>query len=42
MGSPEAVRNGERIRELSADVEEAKEALKTLYEHWEDATELNW
>ena len=42
MASPEALRDGIRIRELNTEVEETKEALKTLYEHWEEATDLNW
>ena len=35
-------RDGERVRQITADIAKHQEALKQLYEHWEEATELNW
>ncbi len=42
MADPGALRDGARVRRLQAAVEETKTALASLYEHWEEATELNW
>ena len=39
---PETLRNGDRVRSITAKIVEEQEALKTLYEHWNEATELNW
>jgi ATP-binding cassette, subfamily F, member 3 len=39
---PETLRNGDKVRELTAKLTEEQEELKTLYEHWNEATELNW
>ena len=33
---------GEKMKELQAEMKEEEEAIKRLYEHWEEATELNW
>jgi len=38
----ETHRKGERVREIHAEIAEEQRLLKTLYEHWEEATELNW
>ena len=38
----ETYRNGQRVRQIMAEVAEQQEALKILYEHWEEAAELNW
>ncbi len=35
-------RDGERVRQLMGRIDEQKAALATLYEHWEEAVELNW
>ncbi len=42
LALPESMRNGDRIKLLMAKIAEEQEALKTLYEHWNEATELNW
>ncbi|HLA83707.1 MAG TPA: ABC-F family ATP-binding cassette domain-containing protein [Thermoguttaceae bacterium] len=39
---PETHRDGARVRDIMADIEQRKEALANLYAHWEEATELNW
>ncbi|MDO5553625.1 MAG: ABC-F family ATP-binding cassette domain-containing protein [Planctomycetia bacterium] len=39
---PEILRDGERVRELNAELTEERDALKLLYEHWDEASELNW
>jgi ATP-binding cassette subfamily F protein 3 len=35
-------RDGDRVRRIKAEIARQNEALRTLYEHWEEATELNW
>ncbi len=38
---PETHRSGDRIRQVQTDIAEAQQALAALYEHWEEAAELN-
>jgi len=42
LADPETHRDGEQVRELKAEIADQQRALETLYEHWEEATELNW
>jgi ATP-binding cassette, subfamily F, member 3 len=42
LGQEETCRNGNLVRQMTADLAEHQEALKTLYAHWEEANELNW
>lgn len=42
LAKPETLRNGARAKELHAELNEEQARLKTLYEHWEEATDLNW
>jgi ATP-binding cassette subfamily F protein 3 len=42
LAQPETHRDGTRARHLKAEIQREKEALRQLYEHWEEATELNW
>jgi len=39
---PNVVRDGERVRQIMAQIDEEQSLVKGLYEHWEEATELNW
>ena len=39
--SEEVLRDGAKIKELKAELAEHEAALPQLYEHWEEATELN-
>jgi ATP-binding cassette subfamily F protein 3 len=39
---PENLRSGDRVRTLKMQIAEEQESLKTLYEHWEEALDLNW
>jgi ATP-binding cassette subfamily F protein 3 len=41
LADPDVLRSGSRVREIQAEVAEHQQTLKTLYEHWEEATELN-
>ncbi len=41
MASPDLYRDGEKVKETTRLFEETKAALKQLYDHWEEATELN-
>jgi ATP-binding cassette, subfamily F, member 3 len=41
LASPELYREGERVKEVTGAFEEAKTQLQQLYEHWEEAVELN-
>jgi ATP-binding cassette subfamily F protein 3 len=38
---PEVLRDGRRVKQLQSDIEQEKQLLATLYEHWEEAAELN-
>ncbi|MFZ5830286.1 MAG: ABC transporter C-terminal domain-containing protein [Planctomycetota bacterium] len=33
--------DGQRVRSIQTEIAEVQQALQTLYEHWEEATELN-
>jgi ATP-binding cassette subfamily F protein 3 len=35
-------RDGDRVRRLNSRITEQRESLQKLYEHWEEAIELNW
>ncbi len=41
LASPELYREGERVKQTTKAFEEAKAHLQQLYEHWEEAVELN-
>jgi hypothetical protein len=41
MASPEVHRDGDKIKALMSELDEAQTRLPTLYEHWEEAAELN-
>lgn len=39
--SPDVYKDGLKVKEIMADLEEAKSRLPALYAHWEEAVELN-
>lgn len=41
LAQPETHRDGDRVRQVKAEITEQQETLQTLYEHWEEAIELN-
>ena len=41
LATPELYRDGERVKETTRAFEDAKGELQKLYEHWEEAVELN-
>ena len=41
LASPDLYREGERVMVVTRDFEETKQRLEQLYEHWEEAVELN-
>jgi ATP-binding cassette subfamily F protein 3 len=41
LASPDLYRDGEKVKTTTAGFEETKHRLKQLYEHWEEAVELN-
>ena len=41
FGSEDILRDGSRIKQLKAELEEHESALPRLYEHWEEASEMN-
>jgi ATP-binding cassette subfamily F protein 3 len=41
LASPELYRDGEKVKETMLTFEETKAHLQNLYEHWEEAVELN-
>ena len=42
LATPAVLRDGDRVRSSKAEIESQQQALATLYEHWEEASELNW
>jgi len=42
LAQGETHRDGDRVRRIRAEIAQQQQLLKTLYEHWEEATELNW
>ena len=42
MLKPENLRDGAKMKELQAEIKTEEDAIKQLYEHWEEASELNW
>ena len=42
LAEPSVLRDGERVRQIILQIEREQAALKSLYEHWEEAAELNW
>ena len=41
LASPDVFREGSRIKEIQAQIAETQQQLEQLYEHWEEAVELN-
>ena len=41
FGAEEVLRDGGRVKQLKAELEEHESALPKLYEHWEEASEIN-
>jgi hypothetical protein len=41
LASPDVLRDGAKVREAKAELEEQHTQLPLLYEHWEEASELN-
>jgi ATP-binding cassette subfamily F protein 3 len=41
MASPDLYRDGDRVKQTTKAFEEAKARVAQLYEHWEEAVELN-
>ncbi len=41
LADPEVLRDGDRVKETMEAFEDAQEHLEELYEHWEEAVELN-
>jgi ATP-binding cassette, subfamily F, member 3 len=42
LAEPDVLRDGQRVREIKTQIKEQQAAIQTLYEHWEEAAELNW
>ena len=42
LAEPETHREAHRVRQIKQEIAEQQDTLKTLYEHWEEATDLNW
>ncbi len=38
----ETHRDADQVRQINAEIASQRETLATLYEHWDEATELNW
>ncbi len=42
LADPATHRDADRVRQVKSDIRDHQERLVTLYEHWEEATDLNW
>jgi ATP-binding cassette, subfamily F, member 3 len=42
LAEPDVLRDGQRVREIKAQIHQQQATIKSLYEHWEEAAELNW
>ena len=42
LADPAVLRDGPRVRQLKAEMQEEQATLENLYAHWDEATELNW
>jgi len=41
LTDPDVLRDGPRVKQVQTDIEQHRAALATLYEHWEEAVEMN-
>jgi ATP-binding cassette subfamily F protein 3 len=41
LASPDVLRDGQRVKQTKLELEEQRRALAQLYEHWEEAIEMN-
>lgn len=41
LASPDLYRDGDKVKDAMRDFEDCKQSLQQLYEHWEEAVELN-
>jgi len=41
LGSPDVLRDGPKVKAFSSELEQCKQTIASLYEHWEEALELN-
>ena len=41
LASPELYRDGDKVKQTTKAFEEVKAELAQLYEHWEEAVEMN-
>jgi hypothetical protein len=41
LALPEVLRDGAAVKQLSSELTEIEQRLPSLYEHWEEAVELN-
>jgi ATP-binding cassette subfamily F protein 3 len=41
LADPQTHRDGQRVRQVKADIAAVQQSLRSLYEHWEEAVELN-
>ncbi len=42
LASPAVLRDGEKVKTFQTELCQLKNELENLYEHWEEATDLNW
>jgi ATP-binding cassette subfamily F protein 3 len=41
LAAPEVLRDGDKVKRTKAEIDQQRQTLATLYEHWEEAAELN-
>jgi ATP-binding cassette subfamily F protein 3 len=42
LGDQAVFRDGGRVRAIKQELADQQSALKKLYEHWDEASEMNW
>jgi hypothetical protein len=40
--NPKITKDGEQVKAIHLEIKEEQEKIAQLYEHWEEASELNW
>ena len=41
LAEPDTLRNGDKVKAAMSEIDEQRATLRTLYEHWEEAAEMN-
>jgi ATP-binding cassette subfamily F protein 3 len=42
LTQPDVLRDGDRVKSIRGEIDDTQTAIEQLYEHWEEASEMNW